>query len=531
MADILSRLQTDTTFLKNIIDDVKKGEIKIPQFQRKFVWKEQQALDLLDSIANNYPIGSLLLWRTQVKLATERNIGDFRLPETDDLTPTDYVLDGQQRITVIYSCLGAPDTETGFAVVFDLQKNVFQPKPDQHNALSFPLRWLYETTKLLDFRTGLKTYPDHETYQTRLDALIAAFTNYKLPVVTLKDLSIEEVCPIFERINSSGTKLSTYDLMVAATWSQTFDLNDETGKIATALEPKGFGTIDPNTLLKCLAAVKFASIKKDDILALRNVADEMDALVDDTSSALLKAVDLLSTEFRIHSWDFLPYEALLIVITYAFSKAHGLSTDQLKRIRIWFWRAAFAERYRVGGENFVTNDLKVVLNFVTEGLGDSADLGVPPSREQVANTIFRINNSRARAFVLSLAVRRPRNITNGASIDTAEALSIFNKKQFHHVFPRAHLRRIEAPEEHNSIINICMLTASENNSISDDDPKEYVPECVAKLGDSADAVFQSNLLPPPSDFDYTIRTYADFLASRSAIVSEYIARLCEGDIH
>ena len=80
MPDVLSRLQTDTTFLKNIIDDVKKGEIKIPQFQRKFVWKEQQALDLLDSIANNYPIGSLLLWRTPVKLATERNKSNFGAP-------------------------------------------------------------------------------------------------------------------------------------------------------------------------------------------------------------------------------------------------------------------------------------------------------------------------------------------------------------------------------------------------------------------------------------------------------------------
>src|SRR5690349_8853339 len=89
-----SRLETGTAFIKDLISDIKKGEIKIPQFQRKFIWKEQQAIDLLDSIAKTYPIGSLLLWKTKVKLHVERNIGDFRLPETDDLTPTDYVLDG-----------------------------------------------------------------------------------------------------------------------------------------------------------------------------------------------------------------------------------------------------------------------------------------------------------------------------------------------------------------------------------------------------------------------------------------------------
>ena len=82
--NISSRLGTETPLLKELIGDIKKGEIKIPQFQRKFVWKEEQAINLLDSISNNYPTGSLLFWKTSTKLATERNIGDFRLPETDD---------------------------------------------------------------------------------------------------------------------------------------------------------------------------------------------------------------------------------------------------------------------------------------------------------------------------------------------------------------------------------------------------------------------------------------------------------------
>ncbi len=103
--NISSRLGTDTPLIDDLVAGIKRGEIKVPQFQRSFVWKEDQALRLLDSIGSNYPVGSLLLWRTTSKLATERNIGDFRLPETDDLSPTEYVLDGQQRLTVI---LGLP---------------------------------------------------------------------------------------------------------------------------------------------------------------------------------------------------------------------------------------------------------------------------------------------------------------------------------------------------------------------------------------------------------------------------------------
>ncbi|MBZ0257642.1 DUF262 domain-containing protein [bacterium] len=223
--DLSKKLSTDTAFFGDLISEIKKGEIKVPQFQRKFVWKDEQALDLLDSIANRYPIGSILLWKTKEKLNAERNIGNFRLPETEELSPTNYVLDGQQRITVIYSCLGAAESDDGFCAGYDLQNECFvEIKSISQDSHVFPLRKLFHTTSLLNFRTALLTLPNSEPYQNRLDNLIDAFTQYKLPVVTLKDLTIDEVCPIFERINSSGTKLSTYDLMVAATWSENFDL-------------------------------------------------------------------------------------------------------------------------------------------------------------------------------------------------------------------------------------------------------------------------------------------------------------------
>ncbi len=138
--NIRSRLSTDTRSISSLIEDIRRGEIKIPQFQRPFVWKEEQALDLLDSIASHYPIGSLLLWKTPSKLATERNIGDFMLPKTDDLTPTDYVLDGQQRLTVIYSCLGAAQDDGGFAAAYDLDNEEFVKLPENSAIHIFPLR-------------------------------------------------------------------------------------------------------------------------------------------------------------------------------------------------------------------------------------------------------------------------------------------------------------------------------------------------------------------------------------------------------
>lgn len=530
-SNLAGRLETKTAFIRDLIGDIQKGEVKIPQFQRKFVWKEEQALDLLDSVSSNYPVGSVLLWRTSTKLAVERNIGDFKLPKTDDHSPTDYVLDGQQRITVIYSCLGAPESESGFAAGYDLEKEEFIQLLDESTSKVFPMRWLFNTTKLLNFRTGLQAQPMASIFQQRLDELVEAFTSYRLPVVVLKDLSVQEVCPIFERINSSGTKLSMYDLMVAATWSPRFDLNDLSEKVAAALEAKGFETIDSSAILKCLASIQFGGMKREQLLALRDVTEpEMQQLVDKTRAALLRAVDFLSTEFKIHSWDFLPYEAVLVVLSYVCSKIPQFDAGQVKRIRQWFWRSAFSERYRVGGEGFVTKDLEQVTQFVVTG-GDPKYFGESVSATQIAQTSFRSNNSRSRAFILALAAGKPRNLTNGALVDTAEALSQFNKKQFHHIHPRAYLKRLGVKSDDNVLANICMLAASENNFVSDSDPHEYIPALMKDRGGEADSVLSSNFMPTMGALDYSKATFDEFTARRSEIIAKFISELCDGIGH
>jgi hypothetical protein len=528
-ANVASRLETKTQYLNDLISSVRKGEIKVPQFQRPFVWRVEQATNLLDSISNNYPMGSLLLWKTSDKLAVERNIGDFRLPETDDLSPTDYVLDGQQRLTVIYAALGAGPNDTGFEATYDLLKQEFVTSDDAHRALhQFPMRWLYRTTELLNFRTALQSHPRAAELQTRLDQLIHIFSSYQIPVVILKDLTVEEVCPIFERINSSATQLSIFDLMVAATWSKHFDLNDKADDIALSLDPKSYGDIGGTTVLKCLSALENASVIKARVMSLRNLdPEQMDTLVERTKAALLRSVDLLTTEFRVYSLDFLPYEAHLIILTYILDNNHRLRAEQIQRVRQWFWRTSFSERYRGASEAFTSRDLEAIQSFVLEG-GDADTYGPVPTSRVIRSTVFRKNNSRSRAFVLALAKQHPRNLTNGSVIDTSEALSIYNRSQFHHVFPEGYLKRTDPTQERSLLLNFCMLAASENNFISDADPHEYLPRVIKHLGNNADAVFQSNGLPLPSKFDYASANLGAFLDERMPLVEDLVGKLCAG---
>jgi hypothetical protein len=72
-----------------------------------------------------------------------------------------------------------------------------------------------------------------------------------------------------------------------------------------------------------------------------------------------------------------------------------------------------------------------------------------------------------------------------------------------------------------------MLAASENNLISDSDPKDYIPELL-KGHEDGDAVLASNLIPKSSALDYTKVSYKEFLDARGKILATLAAELCEG---
>jgi hypothetical protein len=96
------------------------------------------------------------------------------------------------------------------------------------------------------------------------------------------------------------------------------------------------------------------------------------------------------------------------------------------------------------------------------------------------------------------------------------------------VYPQAHLKRQAQAQEMNSLANICMLAASENNAIGDDDPAVYMPRCIRHLGGNASAVFASNLLPDPVSTDYRTLDFDDFLDRRSALIGALVEKLCSG---
>ena len=278
--------------LSSLLTDVARGNIKIPVFQREYVWDDEQIMSLLDSIYRGFPVGSLLLWSTKEALEHERNVGGFELPKTAEDFPVNYVLDGQQRLTTLYGVFNSdaktsdPELAERFSVCFVPSSEEFIHYAEADPNTSINLRVILDTTKLL---------PDMARFDDDMKTVIAnlteRFKDYEFPVVTIRDRTNQEVCRVFQRINSSGTSLSTLELLAAWTWSDQFDLRKEIEGVLDKLADKGYDQLDEGLLMRSLAAVVLDSIDADALVDTppQNLIDGMLRL----KQAIYATVDFL----------------------------------------------------------------------------------------------------------------------------------------------------------------------------------------------------------------------------------------------
>src|SRR5450759_4930630 len=90
------------TSLYDILRDINKGKIQLPDFQRGWVWDDDRIKGILASIAKSFPIGAIMLLETgnkSIRFKTKPVEGvKLAAPVKPDLL----ILDGQQRITSLY---------------------------------------------------------------------------------------------------------------------------------------------------------------------------------------------------------------------------------------------------------------------------------------------------------------------------------------------------------------------------------------------------------------------------------------------
>ena len=99
-------VKPDIILIEDLLEDITNGEYKVPEFQRDFVWKSAQMIELFDSILKGYPIGNLLFWQADREYKTNDKIGPYTIKTNANQSV--YVLDGFQRISTLFGVLINP---------------------------------------------------------------------------------------------------------------------------------------------------------------------------------------------------------------------------------------------------------------------------------------------------------------------------------------------------------------------------------------------------------------------------------------
>ncbi|WP_315741844.1 MULTISPECIES: GmrSD restriction endonuclease domain-containing protein [unclassified Bradyrhizobium] len=519
--------------IEELAGRILRGDILLPKFQRDFVWEKHQIVDLLDSIANNYPIGSVLLWRSRELLKSERNIADLEIAKTQSGYPVNYLLDGQQRLSTICGALywNGSEAESRWNLAYDLRTKAFL----HLDTLDDPPLHQIRLNKIIDpsayflHVSSLKTLgaSDVDVLEAQAKELFDRFKDYKIATVTLHEMSIEAVAPIFERINSRGTPLTIVDLMRAATWSEQFDLIDAITDISDELSNKYFGGIDRKAILRSISAAAGGGFSEASIDGLRkHSSGELEAAVKSTKEAYSRAVDFMSTELHIPSDKQVPYVNQVVVLAEVFRIVKHLTPAQLASVRRWFWRTAVAGYFGGWNTGNMSSDQKAVKSFATAQTNEIESVVQNPGADIWTAQQFRSNTAHSKILILLLAFSKPLDLLTSQKIDTGDALYHGNTKEFHHFFPRHYLKsKGVATRKANALANFVMLTAASNKRITNRAPSDYLKEVKKELGGNLDKVLAHNLITHEA-FEAAMQDdYDKFLEERAKGIASAVSNL------
>lgn len=517
--------------LDKIIRRIDSWDIRIPAFQRAYVWKQEQILDLLDSILKNYPVWSILLWETEERLNHTRNIAWYKIPETKESYPVNYVLDWQQRISSIYATFSEmteqdisskkynPDLDL-FEIYYDFSSKRFLPKNEiiQDNDNTICLRWLLNWVNAINIYTKLNT-----KYHTEFATLHSKFNNYELPVVWLTHREKDEVWIIFERINNTGTRLTTLDLMTAWTWTDNFHLLESITSLQEELEEKNFGDLTQNILLQAISWLiqNDTTTKAITKLTWEQVRDNWEKF----SESLRKSIDFISTTLNCSHLDFLPYQQQIVILTKFFSfKSTKNEARQIKELTKWFWKTSFSNRYSTWQTTEKMNsDIQRIIEIRGDNFNEINKLKYSVSKNELIETKFSKANPLTRSFLLLMAQNSPMDLVKNTKIDIVKSLSKYNRKEYHHIFPNAFLKKQGFPQEKIfSVTNFCFLPTDSNKKITNKSPSDYFFSLIP-LNDF-NIILGSNLIPLTKEL-YLRDNYNDFLEKRAELIITEIDKL------
>ena len=531
-----------------LISGIERGVVRLPEIQRRYIWKSTRVRDLFDSLYRGYPSGTILLWETDDK---ELPLQDMAIEQQDNpYSNTRLLLDGQQRLTSLATVIRGKsihvkDKPKAIELMFNLEHpdnlNIVTEDDATFSVATEKLEQLPQWVKVSEVfendndtpflqQAGVEHFSDPNClrYTQRLAKLrkIREYT-YRIDVLD-RELSYNEVTEIFVRVNSSGVDLRGADLALARIVLKWRNSLKEFEKFQEECKRSGFNLDLGSVHLRNMVAFATAQSKFG---AVRNLSKEdLQKSWNESRKGMQFALNFMRANAGLESSALLASPFVLIVIAYFGEKRdYSLSTEEAKQLRYWSLLANAKNHYSHSTETILNQDLAIL-----RGGGRISEL-IEQLRRQVGNLKITSEELEGRDQksplfkTMFLAFRAAEATDWRSSIPIALNLQgNSHKLQFHHIFPKAVLKGIYTPREMNDIANLCFIDARTNRWIKDKEPKDYFPKIIDKKGRTP---FKAQCIPIPQNEKselLNLENYKEFLLERRKRIATRLNEFLEG---
>ena len=518
-------MKTNDRKITDLMATVHSGKTQLPDFQRGWVWDDNRIRALIASITNGYPVGAAMF----LEYGNENIRFKYRTIEgspSHDVTPDELILDGQQRLTSIYTSLYSDKavntrTEKGQEIkryyYINMEKAIdcsfdridailsvpesrqvtseFGRKIDldvstaslEYEQKLFPLNIILDPNKYAKWQMGFMQHYNYDPtasmlYTQFLTSVIVPMGQYTIPVITLdKDTPKEAVCQVFENVNTGGVSLTVFELVTAVFAMDDFRLRQDwdarqqkyfNGDLLSVTSATDFLTAC--TLLSSYKKGGTVSCKKKDVLNL--TLNEYKLYADSLSSGFVDAEMLLQEE-RIFSSRDLPYTTQLIpraVLCTLLAENNQLKVASIKdKLKQWYWCGVFGEMYGGANETRYVYDVVGVMAWLND------PNRIPRTIQESYFNPGRLLSLQSRLSaaykgVMALVFKNHcRDFISGQEMDFALYKSA--RIDIHHIFPKDYCEKQGYPKaKWNSVVNKTPISESTNREIGGIAPSQYL---------------------------------------------------------
>ncbi|MFZ3382780.1 MAG: DUF262 domain-containing protein [Candidatus Methanoperedens sp.] len=520
-----------TLSFSTLISEIDKGIIKIPQFQRDFVWNKKRSCRLMDSIVKGYPIGTFIFWKTNERLRAIKNIGGIELPEASKGEFIQYVLDGQQRLTSLYATLkglgiqrdGIQEDFSEMYIDLEVEENddvvIFNIENNDKSKLIKLNDLLFGSFQLLN------DYP--KEFHNKIDEYRKRIQSYNFSVILIKEASIDVATDIFTRINVGGKPLSVFEIMVAKTFDseKNFDLAEKYQELIENISEIDYETIADATVLQTVSTLLTKECSKKQILNLKkqNFID----IWDEAEDSIVRAVEYFRNFYRIPVSQLLPYNALVVPFAYFFYHHKDKPTgDKQRYLQDFFWRSSLSGRYSSSLESKLAQDIKRIDKILKDDL-PRYDYAIDTSPEFIQNNgFFSANKSYIKSILCIYAYQQPKSFIDNSTVQIGnDWLKRANSKNYHHFFPKSYLEKNGEDYFYiNHILNITIVDDFLNKKEIKTKPPAIYMKKFSKENPDIDKTMKTHLIDNLNKFGIWENDYDIFFEMRAEKVSQEIRK-------